>query len=271
MTVVIADYEDYDGLGLAALVADRKVTPLEVLETAYAGGQRHLPSLLRSRPRRGRGRSSGRALPRCAAVRQGCRARRRGYADELRLAPVRGDRLRRRRHPRHPAQGGRDGPGGPHALTRIRAELHDRTCRLRADPQSLGGRPLGRWLFGRCRSRGRGRHHPARPGLRRRRVDPRTRSPLRGVRLQAEPHAQSGRTAHGGDHCRHGCAACHHAIGARQRRPARRHGQCRYRRPLCGRAAGAPVPRRNDARSSAAADRARDGPRHRSGMRRRRP
>ena len=33
---MIADYEDYDGLGLAALVADRKVTPLEVLETAYA-------------------------------------------------------------------------------------------------------------------------------------------------------------------------------------------------------------------------------------------
>ena len=39
------DYSDYDGLGLAELVAKKAVTPLELTEAAIARVERHNPAL----------------------------------------------------------------------------------------------------------------------------------------------------------------------------------------------------------------------------------
>src|SRR5580765_8363290 len=44
-TTAIADYSDYDGLGLADLVARKQVTPLELAEAAIARIERHNPTL----------------------------------------------------------------------------------------------------------------------------------------------------------------------------------------------------------------------------------
>ena len=68
-----AEYAYYDGLGLAALIRSKEVSPDEVLEAAIAAIERRNPELnavihtmydeARAAPRRHGGRVRGRALP----------------------------------------------------------------------------------------------------------------------------------------------------------------------------------------------------------------
>src|SRR3982750_4458817 len=44
-TTTLSDYSEYDGLGLADLVAKREVTPLELAEAAIERIERHNPTL----------------------------------------------------------------------------------------------------------------------------------------------------------------------------------------------------------------------------------
>ena len=272
-----AEYTEYDGLGLAALVRRREVSP----ERGAGGGDRadrgaepdaqcrRHPGLRRGARRNTRWPAAW--LRRCAVRRRAVppeRSGRRpgGRADDRRLALLRPCAGAGRCRDRGPLQAG--GPAHPraHQHAGVRTERLDRARAVRPDPQPLGPDPLERRLERRLGGRGRGPHGAARPCQRRRRLDPHPGVLLRPVR--PEDHARPPVL----------CALCRRSAGrlrgrargdaqrARQRGRARCHGGPGRRRPVLSAAAFAPVSRGGRHRACPAAHRARHrGVRRQSG------
>ena len=176
----------------------REVSPLELTEHYLERADRldsvgAFVTLTPERARRARGRSrrSGRgARPalRRADGDQGPQPHRRG-AHDLRLGGVRRLRARRLRR-RHPLARGRR-PGQPRQDQHpgVRVALLHRARRRAAGGHAVGPHPHGRRLVRGSGGRGRRRAGAARPGLRRRRLDPDPGLLLRAGRPQAHARA----------------------------------------------------------------------------------
>ena len=158
----LTEYAQYDGLGLAELVAKKQVSPKELAQTAAKAIEAANPDAQRrrrdlSRPHRGprRNHARQRPLPRRAAPHQGRVRPRAGPQNRVRLPAVQGHGRGRRHLPGRHAQGrGRQHhrPLGGAGILDVR---HDRERHVRQYVEPLEERLLGRRLL---RRRAGGRH-----------------------------------------------------------------------------------------------------------------
>ena len=257
------DYEAYDAVGLAGLVAAGETTPAELLAAALARAEalnprldalvHLLPDVARRLIADG---SAGRAAARRAVPAQGPRRRGDRLPGEQRLAAAGGHPLRARFRALSAPQARRPRDLRAHHLARGRHRPGDRGRGLwRADPQPVGSRPHLRRLVGRRRGRGRRRHRAGRAGLGWRRLDPHPGLLLRPVRHEADARAPARRTL-----CRrrlggHGDRRLSDPQRARHGGAARRHRRRRPRRALLGAAARGLAAGGDDPAAAAPADR----------------
>ena len=198
-----AEYAEYDGLGLAALVAKGQVTPLELAEEAIARIEKHNPRLnaviykmydqardTAKQARRGARGGRSAACPSCSrtssATTPACR---RSYGARFLsgMPAAQDDTL----VVRFKAAG--LVPLGKTNVPEFGLLPTHRVGAVRRLPQPLEPRPLHRRLERRLGGGGGGRHRADRARQRRRRLDPHPRVLLRAGRPQADARPQSAR------------------------------------------------------------------------------
>ena len=192
-----AEYERYDGTGLAELVRRRQVSPSELLEAAIAGrgaqprGQRRDDAALRLRTRRDQQGAARRPVHGRAVSHERCVGGDRRCPDDPELTLLRRRAgARGRQRARRAAQAGRARDLRPHEHVRARAVPHLRAAPARADAQPLGPHAHLRRLERRRRGSRRGAHAPDGACDGRLRLDPRAGRVLRS----GGPQATRGRT-----------------------------------------------------------------------------